>query len=153
MGSRIMVVDDDPTMVKLIGVNLRLHGNEVIEATSGQMALEALSGELPDLVVLDVMMPGMTGWEVLGSIRARPETRELPVILVTAKTQDSDVVRGWELGADDYVVKPFNPLMLVQVINIVLGRSHEERLDRRRRQKEKLEVLRNLSRPKPGTSC
>jgi len=145
---KILVVDDDPTMVKLINVNLKLNNFAVIEATSGEQALDKLSGEKPDLVVLDIMMPGVDGWEVLSRIRSNPDTEEMPVILVTAKTQDSDVIRGWELGADEYVIKPFNPLLLVEVIKMVLDRSYEERLERRKKQKEKLEVLRSLSKPK-----
>ena len=145
---KILVVDDDPTMVKLINVNLKLNNYSVVEATSGEQALDVVDSEGLDLVVLDIMMPGVDGWEVLKRIRSNPETQEMPVILVTAKTQDSDVIRGWELGADEYVIKPFNPLLLVEVIKMVLDRSYEERLERRKKQKEKLEVLRSLSRPR-----
>jgi DNA-binding response OmpR family regulator len=149
---KILVVDDDPTMVKLINVNLKLNNYSVVEATSGEQALEVLSSEPLDLVVLDIMMPGVDGWEVLKRIRGDSETEEMPVILVTAKTQDSDVIRGWELGADEYVIKPFNPLLLVEVIKMVLDRSYDERLERRKKQKEKLEVLRSLSRPRQEPS-
>ena len=149
---KILVVDDDPTMVKLINVNLKLNNYSVVEATSGEQALDVLVNEPLDLVVLDIMMPGVDGWEVLRRIRSGKETEELPVILVTAKTQDSDVIRGWELGADEYVIKPFNPLLLVEVIKMVLDRSYEERLERRKKQKEKLEVLRSLSRPRQEPS-
>lgn len=145
---KILVVDDDPTMVKLINVNLKLNNYSVVEATSGEEALDVIEKEPLDLVVLDIMMPGVDGWEVLRRIRSNAETQEMPVILVTAKTQDSDVIRGWELGADEYVIKPFNPLLLVEVIKMVLDRSYDERLERRRKQKEKLEVLRSLSRPR-----
>jgi DNA-binding response OmpR family regulator len=145
---KILVVDDDPTMVKLINVNLKLNNYSVVEATSGEQALDVVDAEGLDLVVLDIMMPGVDGWEVLKRIRSNPETQEMPVILVTAKTQDSDVIRGWELGADEYVIKPFNPLLLVEVIKMVLDRSYDERLERRKKQKEKLEVLRSLSRPR-----
>lgn len=145
---KILVVDDDPTMVKLINVNLKLNNYSVVEATSGEQALDVLAGQPLDLVVLDIMMPGVDGWEVLKRIRGDRTTEEMPVILVTAKTQDSDVIRGWELGADEYVIKPFNPLLLVEVIKMVLDRSYEERLERRKKQKEKLEVLRSLSRPR-----
>lgn len=149
---KILVVDDDPTMVKLINVNLKLNNYAVLEATSGEQALEIVKNEQLDLVVLDIMMPGVDGWEVLKRIRSNPESQEMPVILVTAKTQDSDVIRGWELGADEYVIKPFNPLLLVEVIKLVLDRSYEERLERRKKQKEKLEVLRSLSRPRQEPS-
>jgi DNA-binding response OmpR family regulator len=149
---KILVVDDDPTMVKLINVNLKLNNYSVVEATSGEQALDVLSDEPLDLVVLDIMMPGVDGWEVLQRIRSNSETEEMPVILVTAKTQDSDVIRGWELGADEYVIKPFNPLLLVEVIKMVLDRSYDERLERRKKQKEKLEVLRSLSRPRQEPS-
>lgn len=145
---KILVVDDDPTMVKLINVNLKLNNYAVVEAASGEQALEIVATEPLDLVVLDIMMPGVDGWEVLKRIRGNGNTEEMPVILVTAKTQDSDVIRGWELGADEYVIKPFNPLLLVEVIKMVLDRSYDERLERRKKQKEKLEVLRSLSRPR-----
>ncbi|MCJ7745695.1 MAG: response regulator [Actinobacteria bacterium] len=149
---KILVVDDDPTMVKLINVNLKLNNYAVIEAISGEQALDIVSKEPLDLVVLDIMMPGVDGWEVLKRIREDADTEELPVILVTAKTQDSDVIRGWELGADEYVIKPFNPLLLVEVIKMVLDRSYEDRLERRKKQKEKLEVLRSLSRTRPESA-
>jgi len=149
---KILVVDDDTTMVKLINVNLKLNNYAVIEAVSGEQALDIVSKEPLDLVVLDIMMPGVDGWEVLSRIRLDPDTQELPVILVTAKTQDSDVIRGWELGADEYVIKPFNPLLLVEVIRMVLDRSYEDRLERRKKQKEKLEVLRSLSRTRPESN-
>ena len=149
---KILVVDDDPTMVKLINVNLKLNNYSVVEATSGEQALDVLGKEPLDLVVLDIMMPGVDGWEVLKRIRGDNETKEMPVILVTAKTQDSDVIRGLELGADEYVIKPFNPLLLVEVIKMVLDRSYDERLERRKKQKEKLEVLRSLSRPRQEPS-
>ena len=149
---KILVVDDDTTMVKLINVNLKLNNYAVIEAVSGEQALDIVSKEPLDLVVLDIMMPGVDGWEVLSRIRLDPDTEELPVILVTAKTQDSDVIRGWELGADEYVIKPFNPLLLVEVIKMVLDRSYEDRLERRKKQKEKLEVLRSLSRTRPESN-
>jgi DNA-binding response OmpR family regulator len=149
---KILVVDDDPTMVKLINVNLKLNNYAVIEAISGEQALDIVSKETLDLVVLDIMMPGVDGWEVLKRIRNDPDTEELPVILVTAKTQDSDVIRGWEYGADEYVIKPFNPLLLVEVIKMVLDRSYEDRLERRKKQKEKLEVLRSLSRTRPEST-
>jgi DNA-binding response OmpR family regulator len=150
--TKILVVDDDPTMVKLINVNLKLNNYVVIEAVSGEQALDIISKEPLDLVVLDIMMPGVDGWEVLSKIRLDTATEELPVILVTAKTQDSDVIRGWELGADEYVIKPFNPLLLVEVIKMVLDRSYEDRLERRKKQKEKLEVLRSLSRTRPEST-
>lgn len=150
---KILVVDDDPTMVKLINVNLKLNNYFVVEATSGEQALGILADDKLDLVVLDIMMPGVDGWEVLKRIRSKPDTEEMPVILVTAKTQDSDVIRGWELGADEYVIKPFNPLLLVEVIKMVLDRSYEERLERRKKQKEKLEVLRSLSRSRLNSSA
>lgn len=149
---KILVVDDDPTMVKLINVNLKLNNYAVIEAISGEQALDIVSKDPLDLVVLDIMMPGVDGWEVLKRIRNDPDTEELPVILVTAKTQDSDVIRGWEYGADEYVIKPFNPLLLVEVIKMVLDRSYEDRLERRTKQKEKLEVLRSLSRTRPEST-
>ncbi|MDD5448850.1 MAG: response regulator [Actinomycetota bacterium] len=152
-GKKILVVDDDPIMVKLISANLRLNDFQVLEATSGKQALEAVEQEPLDLVVLDIMMPEVDGWGVLRQLRGDPKTEQLPVVIVTAKTQDNDVIRGWELGADEYLIKPFNPLLLVEVVQIVLERSHEERLERRRKQKEKLEVLRNDSSLSKKPTC
>jgi len=105
----VLVCDDEKHIVRLIQVNLERMGYDVVTAYDGREALEKLSASKPDLVVLDVMMPYVDGFEVLRSIRRNPETARLPVIMMTVKAQDGDETQGLEQGADLYVTKPFNP--------------------------------------------
>jgi two-component system, OmpR family, phosphate regulon response regulator PhoB len=116
----VLVVDDDPIVRSLVGYTLEAY--DVRLATSGQDAMAQVAAERPSLVVLDIMMPGLSGLRVLQMWRANAETSQLPVILMTAKAQESDVDRGFELGADDYVVKPFSPLELERRVAAVLSR-------------------------------
>jgi two-component system alkaline phosphatase synthesis response regulator PhoP len=113
---KILAVDDEPHIRRLVQVNLERHGYDVVTAADGKDALEKVASEKPDLVVLDVMMPYMDGFEVLQTLRKNPETRELPVIMLTAKAQDADVFRGWQSGADLYLTKPFNPMELISFV-------------------------------------
>lgn len=113
---KILAVDDEPHIRRLVQVNLERHGYEVITAADGKEALEKVTTENPDLVVLDVMMPYMDGFEVLQTLRKNPGTRDLPVIMLTAKAQDADVFRGWQSGADLYLTKPFNPMELISFV-------------------------------------
>ncbi len=117
---RILVVDDERRMVGFIRLNLEHDGFEVFEAYNGTQALDALRQHLPDLILLDVMMPDLDGFEVLKMIR---EVSAVPVIMLTAKGEENDKVRGLELGADDYVTKPFSPRELVSRIRAVLRRG------------------------------
>lgn len=117
---RILVVDDEERMVRLIRLNLERDGFEVVEALNGREALEKLRDTTPDLVLLDVMMPDLDGFEVLQMIR---EISNVPVIMLTAKGEENDRVRGLELGADDYVVKPFSSRELVSRVRAVLRRT------------------------------
>lgn len=110
MNARILVVDDDPAIAEMIGIVLRAEGFEPSFAGDGQGALDLFHAERPDLVLLDLMLPGMDGIEVCSRIRAEGGT---PIIMLTAKGETTDVVVGLESGADDYVVKPFNPKELV----------------------------------------
>lgn len=116
MPKKILAVDDERHIVRLVQVNLERQGYEVVTAFDGKEALEKIGTENPDLVVLDVMMPYMDGFEVLQTIRKNPETRELPVIMLTAKAQDADVFRGWQQGVDCYLTKPFNPMELITFV-------------------------------------
>lgn len=116
---RILVVDDEPRMVHFIRLNLEHDGFTVIEANSGADALEQLRDQLPELILLDVMMPDLDGFETLRLIR---EVSTVPVIMLTAKGEEDDRVRGLELGADDYVTKPFSPRELVSRVKAVLRR-------------------------------
>jgi two-component system KDP operon response regulator KdpE len=117
---RILVVDDEVRMVRFIRLNLEHDGFQVIEAYNGMQALERLRTNLPDLVLLDVMMPDLDGFEVLRTIR---EISQVPVIMLTAKGEEDDRVRGLELGADDYITKPFSPREMVSRVRAVLRRT------------------------------
>jgi len=116
MPKKILAVDDERHIVRLVQVNLERAGYEVVTAFDGKDALEKVASEQPDLVVLDVMMPYMDGFEVLQNLRKNPNTRELPVIMLTAKAQDADVFRGWQSGVDCYLTKPFNPMELISFV-------------------------------------
>lgn len=122
---RILVVDDERRMVGFIRLNLEQDGFEVIEAANGNEALNRLRDSLPDLILLDVMMPDIDGFEVLRLIR---EISQVPIIMLTAKSEEDEKVKGLELGADDYVTKPFSPRELVSRVKAVLrrGSSFEE---------------------------
>ena len=117
---RILVVDDEERMVRFIRLNLEHDGFHVSEAFNGKQALERLRDKTPDLILLDVMMPDLDGFEVLKMIR---EVSNVPVIMLTAKGEEDDRVRGLELGADDYVTKPFSPRELVSRAKAVLRRT------------------------------
>ena len=119
-GKRILVVDDEPRMIGFIRMNLELEGHQVIEARDGITALEAIRTKLPDVVLLDVMMPDLDGFETLRMLR---EFSNIPVIMLTAKGEENDKVYGLELGADDYVTKPFGPRELSSRIKAVLRRA------------------------------
>lgn len=117
---RILVVDDEPRMIGFIRMNLELEGHQVLEAHNGLEALEIIRTQLPDLVLLDVMMPDMDGFETLRMLR---EFSNIPVVMLTAKDDENDKVYGLELGADDYVTKPFGPRELSSRIKAVLRRA------------------------------
>jgi DNA-binding response OmpR family regulator len=119
---RILVVEDEPDMVELIRYNLEKEGFRVDAAADGEQALSKAPRVLPDLVLLDLMLPGLDGLEVMRRLRASREGAALPVILLTAKAGEADRVVGLELGADDYIVKPFSPRELVARIKAVLRR-------------------------------
>jgi two-component system KDP operon response regulator KdpE len=119
-GKRILVVDDEPRMIGFIRMNLELEGHQVVEAHNGLQALELIRTQLPDVVLMDVMMPEMDGFETLRLLR---EFSTVPVIMLTAKGDENDKVYGLELGADDYVTKPFGPRELSSRIKAVLRRA------------------------------
>jgi DNA-binding response OmpR family regulator len=119
-GKLILVVDDEPRMIGFIRMNLELEGHRVIEAHNGLEALEAIRTKLPDVVLLDVMMPELDGFETLRMLR---EFSSIPVIMLTAKGEENDKVYGLELGADDYVTKPFGPRELSSRVKAVLRRA------------------------------
>ena len=116
----ILVVDDESRMIRFIRMNLELEGYEVIEAGNGVEALEQVRQHVPDLIVMDVMMPELDGFETLRLLR---EFSTIPVILLTVKSEEEDKIRGLELGADDYITKPFSPRELSSRVNAVLRRA------------------------------
>ena len=117
---RILIVEDESRMARFIRLNLEYDGFQAIEAIKGQEGIDRLRDALPDLVLLDVMLPDIDGFEVLRLIR---EISDVPVIMLTAKGEEEDRVKGLELGADDYVTKPFSPRELVSRVRAVLRRS------------------------------
>ena len=112
----VLVIDDDPVIVKLLRVNFELEGFDVISAGDGREGVEMARAERPDVVVSDIMMPVMNGLELVSTLKSDPDTADLPVLLLSAKAQMADVQRGFELGADDYVTKPFDPIELIDKV-------------------------------------
>lgn len=143
--SRILVVEDEHPILKLIEVNLRLENHEVIVATDGLQALQKVQESRPDLIILDIMLgPGLDGWEVLRRLRQDETFQDTPVVVLTALVQDGDIIRGWQLGADEYITKPFSPVALVKTVQMVLDRTPEERRARREREIVRAQLLRSL---------
>lgn len=123
MAQKVLVCDDERHIVRLIQVNLERQGCQVVTAFDGKEGLEKIRAEKPKLVVLDVMMPYMDGFEVLKNLRREPETEHLPVIMLTAKAQDKDVFEGYHYGADMYLTKPFNPMELVTFVKRIMDNT------------------------------
>src|SRR5712664_4016186 len=119
---RVLVVDDEPDITALVAYHLAKEGYRVTTAANGRDALRAAREERPDLVVLDLMLPGVSGYDVLAELRRREETKELGVILLTARKEEPDRIKGLSLGADDYIPKPFSPQELVLRVGAVLRR-------------------------------
>jgi DNA-binding response OmpR family regulator len=119
--ARIVIADDDADIRELVVFKLRHAGHEVLPVADGTAAVEACLGNTPDLVILDVMMPGMSGLEAARTLRAEEAMAGIPIIMLTARAQESDIERGFEAGADDYVVKPFSPRELAERVAAVLG--------------------------------
>jgi len=117
---RVLVVDDEVNIVRLIQINLQRHGYEVETANNGAEALAKIRDSRPDLLVSDVMMPEMDGFELLANVRRDPSLADLPVIMLTAKAQDADVMSGYKHGADMYLTKPFNPAELITFAKRIL---------------------------------
>ncbi len=124
MESKILIVDDDKTLLRFVGEFLQEEGHRVLTASSGQEALRVFFEARPDLVFLDVMMPGMDGWEVCARLR---ELSDTPIVMLTAKTDESDKLRGFRLGVDDYITKPFSLAELGARARAILARTGDER--------------------------
>jgi len=122
----LLVVEDDEDILELLRYNLHKEGYRITGVTSGEEALKAVPSDLPDLIVLDLMLPGMDGLEVCRHLKRQPHTARVPIIMVTAKGEEADIVTGLELGADDYVTKPFSPRVLVARVRGVLRRRQRQ---------------------------
>ena len=118
-----MVVEDEPDIRKLVHYNLAQERFKVIEAEDGEKALKSVQREKPHLIVLDLMLPGLSGLELCRNLRERPETSQIPILMLTAKAGEADRIVGLEMGADDYLTKPFSPRELVARVKAILRRS------------------------------
>src|SRR4030095_2767206 len=127
MAEKILIVDDDIDSLKLIGLMLQRHGYEVVAANAGNQAISKATSEHPNLIILDVMMPDMDGYEVCRRLRANPDTKGIPIIMFTAKTLVDDKVAGFEAGADDYLTKATHPGELASRVKAILARSATQR--------------------------
>ena len=129
--AKILIVEDEEDIQELLRYNLSREGYTLVLASSGEKGLAAALGQQPDLVLLDLMLPGMDGLEVCRTLKGNPKTMHVPIIMLTAKGEESDIVTGLELGAEDYVSKPFSPKVLVARIRAVLRRRERELPDTR----------------------
>jgi len=123
MGQKILVVDDNPDAIAIVKSALEARGYAVNTAERGATALTSVDADRPDVILLDIMMPDMSGLEVLEKLKSTPSTAAIPVILVTAKTQDDDVISGYAVGAEYYITKPFTTRQLMYGVNLVLGQQ------------------------------
>jgi len=119
----VLVIDDDPVILELLRVNFQIEGFDVICAKDGEEGLKLAHSERPDVVISDIMMPRRDGLQMLSDLKSHPDTQDLPVILVSAKAQRSEVQHGLDMGADDYITKPFDPLELIDRLNAVMSKS------------------------------
>lgn len=122
--AKVMAVDDDHVIRGLLEVNLEMEGYEVVTAVDGQDALDKVKVEHPDLILLDVMMPNVNGWQVAEKLKGDPETRHIPIVFLSARAMEADVRKGTDLGVQAYVTKPFDPIDLMELVNrLVAERS------------------------------
>jgi DNA-binding response OmpR family regulator len=119
--ARVMAVDDDHVIRGLLEVNLEMEGHEVITASDGQDALDKIKLDRPDLILLDVMMPNVNGWQVAEALKREDATTHIPIIFLTARAMESDVRKGTDLGVEAYVTKPFDPIDLMDLVNRLLA--------------------------------
>jgi len=118
----VLVIDDDPVILELLRVNFEIEGFDVICAADGEEGLKRAQADQPDVVISDIMMPRRDGLQLLTDLKGDPLTENLPVILLSAKAQRSEVQQGLDMGADDYITKPFDPLELIDRLNAVVTR-------------------------------
>jgi two-component system phosphate regulon response regulator PhoB len=126
---RVLIVDDDPDIQHLVSYNLSQAGFDIVTATTGRKALETVQTHPPDLIILDLMLPDVDGVEVCRMLRQRESSRRIPIVMLTARSEEIDRVIGFELGADDYVMKPFSPRELVLRVKSIFRRMKDERSD------------------------
>ena len=126
---KILAVDDEEDILELLDYNLSKEGFRVLRVTSGERALELARTERPDLIVLDLMLPGLDGVEVCRSLKTDRETADIPIVMLTAKGEEADIVLGLEIGAEDYVTKPFSPRVLAARVRAVLRRRSKAAVD------------------------
>lgn len=127
MKAHILIIEDDPSLSELLQYNLDNSGFKATVVSEGDEAINAIMEEEPDLVILDWMLPNLSGIEICRQIRQNSDTKRLPVIMLTAKGEESERIRGLETGADDYVIKPFSPSELIARVKAVLRRTHPEK--------------------------
>jgi DNA-binding response OmpR family regulator len=139
----VLVVDDDPSVLLLCRVNLELDGFRVLEAADGATALELARAQPPDVVLLDLMLPDVDGWQVLRALKDDPQLTAVPVVILTARTDDQDKVRSLTSGAAEYMTKPFSPFALAHVIEDVLASDPEEVARRRQAILDQLALIRD----------
>ena len=148
MATRVLVIDDEAPIRLLCRVNLEAEKMEVLEAADGPSGLETARAETPDVILLDVMMPGLDGWQVAEELIDGERTGSIPIVFLTARAEARDRARGLDLGGIDYVTKPFNPVELAPLVRELIDRvDRGERDDLRR---EKLAELRDLLDPPPA---
>ncbi|HUR17602.1 MAG TPA: response regulator [Acidimicrobiales bacterium] len=140
----VLIVDDDADIRAILSFTLEDAGYRVREAADGAQAVVAIQHRAPDCLVLDVMMPGVDGFGVLGSRRRLGLAPRMRVLMLTAKTAEKDFARGWELGADEYITKPFDPEDLLDTVRALLGKSQKELDERRQSELKKAELLDRL---------
>jgi CheY-like chemotaxis protein len=121
MVARVMAVDDDHVIRGLLEVNLEMEGHEVVTAVDGQDALVKVGSTRPDLILLDVMMPNVNGWQVAEELKGNPTTRHIPIVFLSARAMEADVRKGTALGVQAYVTKPFDPIDLMELVNRLLS--------------------------------
>jgi len=143
--TRVLVIDDEPPIRLLCRVNLEAEGMEVLEASDGPTGLEKARNDEPDVILLDVMMPGLDGWQVAEELIDGETTSAIPIVFLTARAEARDRARGLDLGGIDYVTKPFNPVELAPLVRELIGRVQRGERDELRR--EKIQELRDLLDP------
>ena len=146
--TRVLVIDDEPPIRLLCRVNLEAEGMEVLEASDGPTGLEMARNDEPDVILLDVMMPGLDGWQVAEELIDSERTNAIPIVFLTARAEARDRARGLDLGGIDYVTKPFNPVELAPLVRELIARVERGERDDLRR--EKLAELRDLLDPPPA---